>query len=197
MNDSQDEFQDENDDDGSNYNPTQEKTKKQARKVLKPKPLISEDKKGLQVKNVYSVKDTSVRDFYKLQGKPNATNNFDDFAFWFPIHFSELDGLWDEEGQIPTELMTSIMILRNIDVALHHDYRTCTSGQLLWIKLKQEYSAKKSNSQAILLSSIAKYLPPVDMDTALQQMKKNVRLMVNAFGHEVSGANTFYSKFAK
>ena len=130
----------------------------------------------------YSVKETTVPDEYKLKGKPNGINNFDEFSWWVPVQFGELDGLWDESMNSPTDKLTPVMLLRNMDIALHSEYRAYKSGPRLWSAIRNAYSASQSNSQALLLSAVAKYQPPIDMDVALEQMNKNVRLMVNAFG---------------
>ena len=130
----------------------------------------------------YSVKETTIEPDYKLKGKPNGINNFDEFSWWFPKHFSELDGLWDTEHNVPTWQLTTMMLLRNMDISLHSDYRNYETGEALWKAIIVQYKANRTNSQAILLSNVAKYQPPVDMDEALRQMQKNVRLMVSAFG---------------
>ena len=72
--------------------------------------------------------------------------------------------------------------MQNIDFDLHASYRSYTDSPSLWARLVSDYSNQRMMSRALLLSQIAEYRPPIDMDQALQDHGKHVRQLRSAFG---------------
>jgi hypothetical protein len=125
---------------------------------------------------------TIVPQEYRLRGKATENNNYDDFAWWLPQQFQELELFKDEK---PTEACTPIMILRNMDKQLHNTYRNLTTAAQIWTKLTSDYSQKSISAQANLITKITKYTPSIDMDKELNNHQCHIREMKAAFGDSI------------
>jgi hypothetical protein len=69
-----------------------------------------------------------------------------------------------------------------VSQTIHASYRSYTDSPSLWARLVSDYSHQRMMSRALLLSQIAEYRPPIDMDQALQDHAKHVRQLRSAFG---------------
>ena len=151
---------------------------------------------------LYTVKATTVPDAYVLTGKSNEKNNFDDFSWWIAKQFGELPGLWitttdPTTGTVksgPTDRLTPMMLLRNMDVTLHSQYRDHPTGMEMWNTLVKHYTGDSSTSRALLLSSVAVYRPTVDMDEALGQCPTNDFCLGESNSHQTSCGDLVCSK---
>ena len=145
------------------------------------KPVDQEKEPEKQQVNVMKIPKHILvfNDFYKLKGRYNDQNNYDDFKWWIATQWISV-GLWQANG--PTSSVTVGMILLNIDETLHAHYRKYRTAMDLYLALETNYSNESQTTKAILLSQLVTKKYDVDIDKSLLDYEKQVRNMLSTFG---------------
>jgi hypothetical protein len=58
----------------------------------------------------------------------------------------------------PFDSLTAMMVLRNIDHALHSTYREHKTGKAIWLGIKNSYTGDTSSFKSQLLTTIAVFV---------------------------------------